>query len=352
MNGYTEEEKNLIILSSFEELTYAAKQSVLSALESFTPESQNFSIKIRRDGVYNKVRESFYDPAYREKVFSQLSARGVECVTIASPDYPQLLKQAETPPLTLFIKGRRELLRRRLFAIVGSRHTSAYGMEQCRRFSRELSQSFTVVTGCACGADTAALEGAEGGAVSVLAFGFDYADKVSNANVIKRTADTGLIVSEYFPTVSPQKHYFPVRNRIIAGLTEGTLVVSAGAKSGALITADYAADYGREIFAFPYNIGVSSGEGCNALIKKGANLVQNPLDILAAFGLDLKPLPRAALTAEEQRLYNLIKESGEAFVPALAEAVGVPPYKLIPVLSSLEIKGLVVRLGGNRYSAI
>lgn len=355
MEKYTEEEKNLIVLSSFEELTYASKQNVLTALESFMPEDEqngNLPIKSLRGGVYNKVRDKFYDPVYRQRVFQILEERGVECVTIASDGYPPLLKQIESAPLTLFLKGRKELLKSRMFAIVGSRRSIPYATEECKKFSSELSRYFTIVTGCACGADTAALEGAENGAISVLAFGHDYTTKISNFQIINKTEKTGLLISEYFPTVAPQKHYFPVRNRIIAGLSEGTLVVSAGEKSGALITAGYAADYGREVFALPYNLEVNSGKGCNALIKKGANLVQNTLDILNLFGLDLKPLPRENLTEEQQKLYCMIKDAGEAFVPALAQSLGVQPYKLIPVLSALEIKGLVIRLGGNRYSAI
>ena len=352
---YTEEEKNLIILSSFEELSLTTKQSVLSALQSFTPdftEIDRFPIKSASDGVYNKVRKDFYDPAYRQNVFEQLESRGVECVTLASADYPEQLKQIDNPPLTLFVKGNRRLLKGKLFSIVGSRHTAPYALEQCKKFSKELSEYFTIVSGCACGADTAALEVAQRGAISVLAYGFDCIGKVSNSQLIQKIEHTGLIISEYFPTVQPQKYYFPVRNRIIAGLSKGTLIVSAGNKSGALITADYTTEYNRELFVFPYNIGVSSGEGCNTLIKKGANLVQNPLDIFLAFGLDLKPRKEKILSAEEEKVYSLIKDAGEIFIPLLAEKLGAEPYKLIPVLSLLEIKGLIVRLGGNRYSIV
>lgn len=351
---YTEEEKNLIILSSMGNVPRGAKRSVLQALKSFTPDfaqCERLLIKNGYDSVYNKVKELFYSPAYRDGVLEQLEKRKVKCVTLASADYPKNLKNIYDPPATLFMLGKTELLKNRLFSIVGSRRTAAFAIEQCKRFSKELSSRFTIVSGSAEGADTAALESAEN-AVSVLAFGFDRINTTTNARVVNGIARKGLLVSEYFPTEKVQRFNFPVRNRIIAGLSEGTLVVSAAAKSGALITAGYAAEYDRELFAFPYNIGVASGEGCNGLIKKGAALVQDPLDILAAFGLDLKPRPQISLSQEEQKILDIIRESGETSIPELADKFGVEAYKLITVLSLLEIKGLVCRLGGNRYSAV
>lgn len=351
---YTEEEQNLIILSSLN-IPLGAKKSVLSALKSFTSDfaqCENFLIKNGYDGVYNKVKDCFYSSSYRDSVLEQLEKRDVECLTLASAGYPEYLKNTDEPPPVLFLKGRKELLSEKLFSIVGSRRTAPYALEQCKKFSSELSEHFGIVSGSAEGADTAALEGASDKAISVLAFGFDCIGQVTNSRLIEKIEKTGLIVSEYFPTVKLKKYNFPVRNRLIAGLSLGTLVVSAAKKSGALITADYAVEYNRELFAFPYNLGIVSGEGCNALIKKGAALVQNPLDILGAFGLDLKPRPKQTLSDEESKVYSLIKETGEAFVPSLAQKLGVPPYKLITVLSSLEIKGLICRLGGNRYSAV
>lgn len=350
---YTEEEQNLIILSSLG-VPAGAKRAVLSALKSFRndfSQCESLLIKNGYGGVYNKVRNSFYSRSYREEVFEGLEKRGVDCVTLASADYPEYLKNIDDPPVTLFLRGRRELLKRDMFSIVGSRRTAEYALEWCKRFSSELSSHFAIVSGSAEGADSAALESAQN-AVSVLAFGFDCIGKVSNSQLIRKIEKTGLLVTEYFPPERAQRFNFPKRNRIIAGLSKGTLIVSAALKSGALITAGYAAEYMRELFAFPYNLGVTSGEGCNALIKKGATLVQNPLDIFSAFGLDLKPRPQTKLSEEEQKVLSAIKESGEIFVAALAEKLGTEPYKLVTVLSSLEIKGLVCRLGGNRYSAL
>lgn len=350
---YTEEEQNLIILSSLG-VPAGAKRAVLSALKSFTDDfAQCESILIKKGygGVYNKVRNCFYSGRYREEIFAGLERRGVECVTLASEDYPEYLKNTDDPPVALYLLGRRELLKRDMFSVVGSRRTTPYALELCKKFSAELSEHFVIVSGSAEGADSAALESAKT-PLSVLAFGFDSIGSVANTRFLEKIEKTGLLVSEYFPTERVKRFNFPVRNRIIAGLSKGTLVVSAAQKSGALITARYAAEYMRDLFAFPYNLGVTSGEGCNSLIKKGASLVQNPLDILSAFGLDLNPRPETKLTEEEREVYSKIKEAGEIFVTSLAEKLGAEPYKLITVLSSLEIKGLVCRLGGNRYSAL
>lgn len=350
---YSAEEQNLIVLSAITEMNYSERYNSLSALMSTTPdfdECKNLLIKRGGIGVYNKVRDNFYDPVFRSNVFAELEKRGMECVTYFSPDYPELLKHIPTPPIVLFLKGKRELLKSRCFSIVGSRRTTPNSLLQCKNFAKELSEHFTIVSGSAQGADSAALEGAEGRAISVVAFGFDYLEL--STSPLRSVAQNGLFVSEYFPAVAPQTFLFHARNRIIAGLSAGTLVVSAGEKSGALITANYAADFGREVFAFPYNIGVSSGAGCNNLIKQGANLCCNPLDIFDVFGLDLKPSFVVALSEEEQKAYAIIKEYGEIFAPTLAQSLGVPPFKLTPILSSLEIKGLICRLGGNRYSII
>lgn len=350
---YTEEEQNLIVLAAIVEMTYNERYASLSALMSATPdfdECKNSMIKRCGIGVYNRVRDSFYDRTFRNNVFAELDKRGMECITYFSPDYPELLKHIPTPPIALFLKGNRQLLKPRCFSIVGSRRTTPNSLVQCKNFAKELSEHFTIVSGSAQGADSAALEGAEGRAISVVASGLDYLEL--STSQLKKVAQNGLFISEYFPTVAPQTFLFHARNRIIAGLSVGTLVVSAGEKSGALITANYAADFGREVFAFPYNIGVSSGAGCNNLIKQGANLCCNPLDIFDVFGLDLKPSLVVTLSEDEQKAFAAIKEYGEIFAPTLAQSLGVPPFKLTPILSSLEIKGLICRIGGNRYSII
>lgn len=354
---YTGEEQNLITLSSFAELSYKQRDLLISQSENGTPDFVKFQsdlIKSVGQGVYNKIREHFFDPAYRNRLFDGLEQRGIVCITSVSENYPINLKNTPCPPQVLYCKGNINLLKTRRFAVVGARKTLPNVIKECKKISGGLTEHFTIVTGTADGADAAAIQGAaeSGKIISVLAHGFNYFYPAHNENLIKEAAAKGLIISEFPPYVSPQAYYFPVRNRIIAGLCEGVLVVSAGAKSGALITAGYAAEYGRDVFAFPYGIGVKSGEGCNSLIKKGACLAESALDIFSAYGLDCKPSGALALTEAENQLLAIVREQGEAFAPYIAERLGKQPYQIIPLLSSLEIKGLIVRMGGNRYSVI
>ncbi len=250
---YTNEEINLIILSSFSEISYAFKK-ILSEQPDLK-NYENFLIKTLSGGVYNKVNSLFHDEGYRGGILKSLEKKGIKCVTIYSDGYPETLKNISAPPVVLYCKGDVSLLETDCFSIVGSRRTSQKSLADCKKMAGEISSRFTVVSGFADGADSAALEGAlaaGGKVISVFANGFDYIYPAINRPLAYKVEKCGLIITEYPPEVGPKPYHFPVRNRIIAGLSKGTLVVSADKTSGALITADYAADYGRDVFAFPY----------------------------------------------------------------------------------------------------
>lgn len=354
---YTKEEENLIVLASFEALTSRHINALYSGFEKTQPDfekHESFLIKSVGEGVYNKIRGNFGSPEYRVRLFNAIEARNVKCVTVFSKNYPEQLKNIYNPPAVLFCKGNIDLLKDRLFAAVGSRRTLPNVLKECTNTISGLTGSFTVVTGLADGGDTAVIEGAlkSGRIISVLAYGFDHVYPAVNAQLLKRVEENGLVITEYVPSVPPTRYNFPARNRIIAGLSEGVLVVSAGAKSGALSTAAHAVEAGRNVFAFPYSLGVSSGEGCNALIKEGAKLVTGAKDILDEYGLEFKPKIKRELTADEIKIYAYLKEFGAAYAQVMAEELGVPAYKIIPVLAKLEIDNFVVRLGGNKYSAL
>lgn len=350
---YTGEEENLIVFASLEELSDRAKHNLLFKCKN-DEDRQNY-LKTAPHGVYNSIRDKFQSGIYRTQLLEKLENKGVRCVTYFSSLYPENLKNIDEPPIVLFCKGNVELLKNNCFSVVGSRRTSASAIALCKRISGELTSAFTVVTGMAEGADTAAIEGAlpSGKVISVLANGFDCFYPAINRGLIERVAREGLLITEYLPHIQPLKYNFPVRNRIIAGLSRGTLIVSAGLKSGALITANLALEYGREVFAFPYGAGISSGAGCNALIKNGAHLTENILDIFREFGLDLEKSEKApALSEDEAAVLEEIRTAGEAFLPQIAQKLNKFTYQLIPVVASLEIKGMIARLGGNRYSII
>ena len=351
---YTTEEENLIVLANIEELGDRVKHNLVFKCER-DEDRQNYLIKTLPHGVYNIVKEKFQSGIFRTQTIENLKNKGIECVTFLSPLYPENLKHIDEPPIVLYCKGNTRLLESNCFSVVGSRRTPTAALALCKKICGELTAAFTVVSGMAEGADSAAVEGAlpSGKVISVLANGFDCFYPACNKSLIEKVAKEGLLISEYPPHIQPLKYNFPLRNRIIAGLSRGTLVVSAGAKSGALITADYALEYGREVFAFPYNAGAPSGAGCNSLIKNGAYLTENILDIFGVFGLDLeKSESKPALTEDEAAVLEQIKISGEAFLPTIAQKLNKFTYQLIPVVTSLEIKGLIVRLGGNRYSII
>lgn len=354
---YTEEELNLITVCSIENISYLNAASIYRELGGKLPAFIKIDeqlIKSAPRGVYNKVKGKFFDREYRECILKEYESKGIKCVTVLSKDYPENLKHIPSPPLVLFCKGNIQLLNTDCFAVVGSRRTAANILKECKNFSGQLTRHFTVVTGAADGADSMAIEGAidSGKLICVLAYGFNYYYPAMNEALIKKVEKKGLLITEYPPKVQPHKYQFPVRNRIIAGLCLGTLIVSAGETSGAAITANCALDYDRQVFAFPYSLGVASGSGCNALIKKGAQLTDNILDIFLSFGLDFKQSEQVQLTEEEFKVYGLVKQDGETFAGDLAAKLNKKSNEIIVLLSMLEIKGKVRRLGGNRFAAL
>lgn len=353
--SYTQEEINLITLSSFN-FSYGQKLKLLNGFKSSRPDFENngqLLIKTACGGVYNNVETAFSSPAYRERVLGELEENGVKCVTYFSQSYPEMLRDIDEPPVLLYCKGDVSLLNTDCFSIVGSRKTLPKPLEICARLAGELSEKFTIVSGGAEGADAKAAESAlsKGGkSIAVVAGGLDKLYPPSNASLFKKLQKEGLIVTEHPLGVKPKPYYFPFRNRIIAGLSRGTLVVSAAERSGTAITARYAYEYGREIFALPYSVGIKTGEGCNALIKKGATLTTNVLDIFGAFGLEFERRETIRLSGDERRVYELIKDKDEMLAYAVAEKLNKSVPEISAILTSLCIKGVIVSLGGNRYT--
>lgn len=354
--SYTQREINLIVADSITGLNYTQKKLLLASVNKNNGDCEKYAkalIKSCGEGEYNKAKATFFDEDYRKKLLEELDKRGIVCVTYKSTYYPEQLKNIPVPPLVLYARGNVELLKGELFAVVGSRKTveAAYG--ECKKICSQLAQKFVIVTGVADGADSAAAYGAmeSGNVICVLPSGHDISC-TTNVKLLKEVEEKGLTISEFPFGVPARKYTYFLRNRIIAGLCKGVLVVSAATKSGALNTATYAADYSREVFAFPYNPGITSGEGCNNLIKNGAYLCDCASDIFSVFGYEAQEEESLSLDKNERLVLTLLKQEGETHVEIIAQRTGMQLFEINAVCAMLEIKGLAVRVGGNKYCAL
>ncbi|ABR31453.1 DNA processing protein DprA [Thermosipho melanesiensis] len=213
------------------------------------------------------------------KLKSWLSKEGNFLVTYFDEDYPESLKNIWNPPVVLFGKGNKELLSKKSFAIVGTRLPTEYGRKVAYSFSKRLSSYFVIVSGMARGIDAFAHKNARE-TIAVLGNGVDYCYPKENRELYLKIIKEGCVVSEYLPWERPRRDNFRARNRIIAGISEGVLIVEGKLKSGTMITANYALDFGKDVFCVPGNIYSENSQTPNFLIKNGAFLVTNPDDIV------------------------------------------------------------------------
>jgi len=277
-------------------------------------------------------------------------------IVVGDAHFPPLLLQTADPPLLLFVQGDPSVLSRRSLALVGSRHATAQGLENARAFAKALGEAgLLVVSGLALGIDGAAHDGAlaaPAGTIAVVGTGLDRVYPRAHKALAHRIAGHGALVSEFAPGVPAIAANFPQRNRIIAGLSLGTLVVEAALQSGSLITARMALEAGREVFAVPGSIHAPQSKGCHALIKQGAKLVESAADILdelrQAAGPGTAPDGAAPATSQAQSLLDAL-----GFEPTTLDALqartGWPTADLTAQLLDLELAGHVARLPGGLY---
>jgi DNA processing protein len=284
---------------------------------------------------------------------------GRQVVTLGDAAYPDALLNTADPPLLLFAQGRVELLRRPSVAIVGSRNASPQGLDNARAFAAHLSGAgFTIVSGMALGIDGAAHEGALGGAgstIAVVGTGLDRIYPSRHRDLAHRIAEHGVIVGEFPIGTPPLPPNFPQRNRVIAGLACGTLVVEAAVQSGSLITARLAAEAGREVFAIPGSIHAPQSRGCHALIKQGAKLVESAADVLDELRPGRPQAAKAAIaarppgpTAPTDALLDALGHD-PATLDALMARTGWAAADLNARLLELELDAQVVRLPGGLF---
>jgi DNA processing protein len=312
------------------------------------------------------------DGATLERWAGWLAAPSRFLITRDDARYPPLLAASFDPPLALWVEGAApQLIGAPQLAMVGSRNPTASGRQTAEQFARYLSMSgVTITSGLALGIDGASHRGALGGGagtVAVLGGGIDVLYPREHAALAAEIRDHGVVLSEYPPGVEPRKHHFPDRNRIIACLALGTLVVEATVRSGSLITAQRATENGRDVFAIPGSIHNPLARGCHHLIRQGAKLVEEANDVL----IELAPqLPAAALTPpatpasssvapaptriDEPDYQNLLRLLDYSPTPIgeLADRVQLTPGEVSSMLLVLELEGFVEALPGGRYSRL
>lgn len=269
-----------------------------------------------------------------------------------SPYYPDEWKEISDKPQTLYAAGNIELLKTRKLTVVGSRRTPKSALVLGEAIAKELSREFTIVSGAADGGDSAAISGAlsSGNVICLLAGGFSSLPQ-GNLSLLEKVKQKGLILSPH-PYDTPVRNFsYSYRNKLLAALGEATLVLGAGEKSGALLTAKYAQGFQKPVFALPYAPNSPVGAGCNALIKSGGYLTESAVDVFERLGVEYSERKtEIPLTETEEQMLGVLKELGEVHITELSAKSGVPVFKARAVLSALQVKGLVVELGGNRFS--
>jgi DNA processing protein len=293
-----------------------------------------------------------------------LSEPGHHLLTWSSPDYPALLREIPDPPLVLYIAGERQLLSAQQLAIVGSRNPTPMGRENARAFAKSLAGAGLAITsGMALGVDSAAHRGAleaGGKTIAVAGTGLDRVYPARHRDLAHEIVKHGALVSEFPLGMPPLPENFPVRNRIISGLSLGTLVVEAALQSGSLITARMANEQGREVFAIPGSIHAPQARGCHALIRQGAKLVETAQDILE----ELAPLAGAALQAAHETtppgprldsmMETLLEHIGHdpVSIDTLIERSGLTADAVSSMLLQMELNGLVANCPGGKVQRI
>ena len=305
------------------------------------------------------------DEALIDSDLAWLTGSGARILLATDPEYPALLRQVPGAPAALYVLGSVAALASTQLAMVGSRSPTPAGRATAREFAAYFARAgLTVTSGLAFGIDAASHEGALAGGgltVAVCATGLDRVYPPEHAALAARITAHGALVSEFPPRTPPRRQHFPQRNRIISGLTLGTLVVEAARYSGSLITARLAAESGREVFAIPGSIHSPLSRGCHQLIKQGAKLVEDAADVLSElqFSVPKETLtgpvkaaaPRPALDKEYEMLLDALGFA-PATIDSLVARTRLAPESVASMLLILELDGRVAALPGGRYGRI
>lgn len=317
------------------------------------------------DGLNIKKAENFLrlrDKTNPDRVLQDVIGRGISFLTLEDENYPYLLKQISDPPAVLYVKGDLNICNlEKTLAVVGSRKSSTAAKDVLAKIIGELKNTdVCIVSGLASGIDTTAHNSAISSnlkTIGVIASGFDFVYPTANRELYKKIEDgAGAILTEYFPTFQPLQFRFPQRNRIVSGISYGTLVAEAAIKSGALITANLCLEQGRELMCIPGLVTNPNTEGIYKLLKQGAAMVTCAEDILNALNWEIKPekqlkMDFMSFSEDEQKILNSIEVEPKGF-DKISSETGLNFDDLLVALTNLELCGSVKQIEGEKYTII
>jgi len=355
------------------------KLAYKALIDEFKEPALVFDTQIKRleeiPGIGKKTAlniKNFKEWDWVEKEIGLIKKQGVKFLTLTDTDYPNPLLSIPDPPPYLYVKGTICKEDERAIAIVGTRLPTLYGLSTAEKLARELSvYGITIISGMARGIDSAAHRGAlaaKGRTIAVLGCGVDRVYPPENKKLYEQIISNGAVISEFPIGAPPLPENFPQRNRIISGLVKGVLVAEASLRSGSLITARLALDYGRDVFALPGSITSSQSKGTNNLIKQGAKLVEDARDILEeismnmSVGQGLSPAAtikgchiagttnemRPRLSSDEEKIINLLDEP--CLIDTLIQKTGFTAQRASALLLDMELKGLIQQQAGKQFT--
>ena len=365
MNRFAREQRSLACWLALHHTLGVGPKTFARLLIQFDNLEDLFASPKTAQAISERTRSALLNPDWDrvEQDLEWFSESDRHILTLEDPRYPELLKQISDPPSLLFVQGDVDLLSQWQIALVGSRNPSASGRDTAYEFSRYMAQGgLTITSGLAMGIDAAAHQGAlaaQGKTIAVIGTGLDRVYPAKNRELAHEIALTGTIVSEFSLGTAPRAENFPRRNRIISGLSLGTLVVEAAVRSGSLITARMALEQGREVFAIPGSIHNPLARGCHQLIREGAKLVEKADDILEELGA----LAEFQLTSDEVNQQVELAQDEDTDYQILFEHMGYDPIQIdsliersgltADIVSSmlllLELQGQIESLAGGRY---
>lgn len=323
---------------------------------------------LKIEGVGTKVMKGLLDSRYlreAEKEYGYIEANDISCMLFTDADFPLNLRHCVDGPIILFSRGRMNLNAKRIISVVGTRHMTAYGRSFCERFVEELAPlDPVIVSGFAYGVDICIqMEAVKSGlqTVGCLAHGLNQIYPREHSRYVDAIVSNGGFVTEFWSSSRPERENFLRRNRIIAGLSQATVVIESAERGGSLVTADLAFNYNRDVFAVPGRAGDHFSSGCNNLIKQQkAHLIISAADLVYILNWDLENSKSTAvqkqlfmdLEGEEKKIYEYLNSGGKQGLDTIALSCSIPVYKASSTLLNMEMKGVIRPLPGKMFEAV